>query len=214
MIRKQLTVVGARTLMELNEIPCILLEQAPSCPQSIVTSRSFGHPITEVEELREAVISFVSVAAEKLRKQNVEADNLSVFITTGPFDSQSNYSNNRTIILPRPTSSTPALIEAALRGLKSIYRPGFRYRKAGILLAGIVKHGFKQQDLFSPVIPAREDNKPLMAALDKINEKWGRRSIQYGMTAQEEKPWSMQQTRRSPAYTTNWHELPVVKTAL
>jgi DNA polymerase V len=213
LIRKQLTVVGARTQLELNEIPCISLEQAPPSPKSIVTSRSFGHSITKIEELREAVISYVSVSAEKLRKQNVEADYLSVFITTGPFEAQSDYSNNRTIILPRPTSSTPVLIEAALRGLESIYRPGFRYRKAGILLAGIVKHGFKQQDLFSPVIPKRED-KPLMAALDKINEKWGRRSIQYGMTAQEEKPWSMQQTRKSPAYTTNWQELPVVKTAV
>ncbi len=211
LIRKQLTVVGARTLLELNGTPCITLEQAPPSPKSIVTSRSFGHPVTELEELREAVISYVSVAAEKLRKQNVEAENLSVFVTTGPFDKQAQYSNQQTIVLPKPTSSTPELIDAALRGLKVIYRTGYRYRKAGILLAGIVKHGFKQQDLFSPVIPTRED-RPLMAALDQINGKWGRRTIQYGMTAQEEKPWSMQQTRRSPAYTTNWNELPIVKT--
>ena len=211
-IRKQLTVVGARTVMELNEIPCISLEKAPPCPKSIITSRSFGHPIADIENLREAVISYVSMAAEKLRKQAVEADNLNLYITTGPFDEHSNYSNNQTISLPRPTSSTPDLIEAALRCLKSIYRPGYRYRKAGIMLAGIVKQGYKQQDLFSPTIPVKED-KPLMTALDKINDKWGRSTIQYGMTEDTDKPWSMQQTRKSPAYTTNWQELPVVKAA-
>ena len=72
-------------------------------------------------------------------------------------------------------------------------------------------NGYRQQDLFSPVIPAKEDQ-PLMAALDKINGKWGRHTIQYGMTAETGKPWSMQQARKSPAYTTSWHELPVVKT--
>jgi len=79
------------------------------------------------------------------------------------------------------------------------------------MLAGIVKQGYRQQDLFSPLIAAKEDQ-PLMAALDKINGKWGRHTIQYGMTTEAGKPWSMQQARKSPAYTTNWHELPVVKT--
>ena len=162
--------------------------------------------------LRETVISFVSIAAEKLRKQEVEADNLNLYITTGPFDEQSSYSNNQTITLPRPTASTPDLIEAAMRCLKSIYRPGYRYRKAGVMLADIVKQGYRQQDLFSPLIAAKEDQ-PLMAALDKINGKWGRHTIQYGMTAEAGKPWSMQQAWKSPAYTTNRQELPLVKAA-
>jgi DNA polymerase V len=71
---------------------------------------------------------------------------------------------------------------------------------------------YKQQGLFSPLIPVKED-KPLMAALDKINDKWGRSTIQNGMTEDQDKPWSMLQTRKSPAYTTNWNELPVVKAA-
>ena len=109
-IRKHLTVVGARTVMELNEIPCISLEKAPPCPKSIVTSRTFGHPITDIENLREAVISFVSIAAEKLRKQGVEADNLNLYITTGPFDEQSTIptirqSLSRDRLHPRPISS-------------------------------------------------------------------------------------------------------------
>jgi len=208
-IRKHLTVVGARTLMELNEISCISLENAPACPKSIITSRSFGHPITDFENLREAVISYVSIAGEKLRKQGVEAETLNLFVTTGPFDEQAGYSNNQTITLRRPTSSTPELITAALQCLKSLYRPGYRYRKAGIMLAGIVKQGYRQQDLFSFSQPAVKEDKQLMTALDRINSKWGRQTIQYGMTTAEDKPWSMQQTRKSPAYTTNWQELPV-----
>jgi DNA polymerase V len=128
-IRKQLTVVGARTVMELNGISCISLENAPSCPKSIITSRSFGHSVTDIDSLRGAVISYVSIAGEKLRKQGVEADTLNLFITTGPFDEQASYSNNQTITLHQPTSSTPELIAAALQGLKSLYRPGYQISK-------------------------------------------------------------------------------------
>ena len=206
-IRKALTVVGSRTVMELNNIPCIALQNAPACPKSIVTSRTFGQSVTDIDHLREAVISYTSIAAEKLRKQGVEAETLNVFITTGPF-AQQYYSNNQTITLLRPTSSTPKLITAALLCLKSLYRPGFRYRKGGIMLTGIVK-GYKQLDLFS-LSTAKED-KVLMAGLDLINKKWGRNTIQYGMTKAADKPWSMQQSQKSPAYTTKWLELPIVK---
>ncbi len=213
-IRKLLTVVGARTVMELNGISCISLEDAPACPQSIITSRSFGHPVMDIDNLREAAITFASLAGEKLRKQGVEAGVLNLFISTGPFDDQAQYSNNQTIALPQPSSSTPELIAAALQGLKSLYRPGYRYRKAGVMLTEIVRQDrYKQQDLFSFSQPAiREDNR-LMTALDRINGKWGRQTIQYGMTTAENKPWMMQQTRKSPAYTTNWQELPLVKTS-
>ena len=211
-IRKQLTVVGARTVMELNGISCISIENAPACPKSIMTSRSFGHPVTDIEDLREAVITFVSIAGAKLRKQGVEAGALNLFISTGPFDEKAQYSNNQTITLHQLTSSTPELITAALQGLKSLYRPGYRYRKAGIMLAGIVQQGYSRQlDLFSFSQPAVKEDKELMTALDKINGKWGRSTIQYGMTIAEDKPWPMQQTRKSPAYTTNWQELPMVK---
>ncbi|MDO8946174.1 MAG: Y-family DNA polymerase [Desulfocapsaceae bacterium] len=210
-VRKTLTVVGARTVMELNGISCISLENAPPCPKSIITSRSFGHPVTDLDNLKGAVITYVSIAGEKLRKQGVEADTLNLFITTGPFDEQASYSNNQTIILHQPTSSTPDLITAALQCLKSLYKPGYRYRKAGVMLAGIVKQGYRQQDLFSILQPAMKEDKQLMTALDRINSKWGRSTLQYGMTTAEDKPWAMQQTRKSPAYTTNWLELPVIK---
>jgi DNA polymerase V len=212
-IRKTLTVVGARTVMELNGISCVSLENAPPCPKSIITSRSFGHPVTDFDNLKGAVLTYVSIAGEKLRKQGVEAGTLNLFITTGPFDEQASYSNNQTITLSQPTSSTAELITAALQCLKSLYKPGYRYRKAGVMLAGIAKQGCRQQDLFSILQPAMKEDRQLMTALDRINSRWGRSTIQYGMTTAEYKPWSMQQTRKSPAYTTNWQELPVVKAA-
>lgn len=177
-IRKHPTVVGARTVMELNEISCISLENAPACLKSIITSRSFGHPITDFDNLREAVISYVSIAGEKLRKQGADAETLNLFVTTGPFDEQASYSNNQTITLHQPTSSTPELITAALQCLKSLYRPGYRYRKAGVMLAGIVSQGYRQQDLFSFSQLAVKEDKQLMTALDRINSKWGRSTIQ------------------------------------
>ena len=81
------------------------------------------------------------------------------------------------------------------------------------MLAGIVKQGYRQQDLFSLFRPVEQKDNQLMAALNRINGKWGHRTIQYGMTTAEIKPWSMQQKRKSPAYTTNWQELPVAKAA-
>ena len=207
-IRKSMTVAGSRTVMELNGIPCISLQNAPASPKSIITSRTFGHPIADLDNLREAVISYTSIAAEKLRKQGVEAQTLNVFITTGLFD-QHYYSNNQTITLSQPTSSTPELITAAVQCLKSLYRAGYKYRKAGIMLSGIGP-GYKQQDLFS--LPTTKVDKSLMAGLDKINGKWGRNTILYGMTKTADKPWSIQQSQKSPAYTTKWQELPVVMT--
>ena len=207
LIRKKLTVTGSRTVAELNGVSCISLENAPSCPKSIVTSRSFGHPISDIDGLREAIIHFASTAAEKLRKQKVEADTISVYITTGIFDERG-YSNHHAVTLSRPTSSTPAIINAAVKCLAGVFRSGYRYRKAGIMFTGIVK-GYKQLDLFSTVSPNVRNDKPLMAAIDKINGRFGRNAIRYGMTSAE-RAWSMKQTLKTPGYTTVWNELPVV----
>jgi DNA polymerase V len=206
-IRKNLTVTGSRTVAELNGISCISLENAPACPKSIVTSRSFGNPISDIEGLREAVIHFASIAAEKLRKQGVEAGTISVYVTTGVFD-EKGYSNHHAVTLSRPTSSTPAMSTAAVKCLKAIFRHGYKYRKAGIMLTGLVKR-YKQLDLFSIISPNVRNDKPLMAAIDKINGRFGRNAIRYGMTSTE-RAWSMKQTQKTPGYTTAWNELPVV----
>lgn len=206
--RKHLTVVGARIVMELNGISCLPLAKAPSSKKSIVTSRSFGQPVTAVSDLREAVITFASRAAVKLREQQLEAGALHLFLATSRFGEPSTvYSNGQTITLPSPTADTPILITMALRCLQSLYKPGYGYQKAGVMLAGLAPRGYRQQSLFAP---AAAENRPLMTALDQINSKWGTDTIRYGLTGAG-KSWEMRQSRKSPAYTTNWRELPVVK---
>jgi DNA polymerase V len=194
--------------MELNGISCLPLEKAPAARKSIVTSRSFGQPVTSVGDLREAVITFASRAAARLREHELEAGALHLFVATNRFGAPSTlYANGQTITLPDPTASTPALITLALQCLQSLYRPGYRYQKAGVMLAGLVPRGYRQQSLFAP---ATEENRPLMTALDQINARWGADTIRYGLTGTG-KAWEMRQERKSPAYTTNWRELPVVK---
>ena len=205
-VRNHLTVVGARIVMELNGISCLPLEKIPSSKKSIVTSRSFGQPVTALDDLREAVITFASRAAVKLREQKLEAGALHVFLATNDFGAPAaSYANGQTVTMA-PTSNTPLLITMALQCLKSLYRPGYRYQKAGVMLSGLVSQGYRQQSLF---FPTTEENRSLMTALDRINSKWGQDTIQYGMTGMQ-KPWEARQSHRSQAYTTDWHELPVV----
>lgn len=210
-IRRQLTVAGARIVMELNGVSCIPLAKAPPSKKSIVTSRSFGQTITAASDLREAVISFAARAAVKLREQKVEAGALHLFLATSSFgDPAASYANGRTAALPHPTSSTPILITMALQCLDSLYKPGYRYKKAGVILSDIVAQGYRQQSLFAPTTA---ENKALMTALDRINSKWGQETIHYGMTGTS-RPWGLRQSHKSQAYTSSWHELPVVKASL
>jgi len=164
--------------------------------------------VTAVSDLREAVITFASRAAVKLREQRLEAGALHLFLATSRFGEPSTvYSNGQTITLPSPTADTPILITTALRCLQSLYKPGYGYQKAGVMLAGLAPRGYRQQSLFAP---EAAENRPLMTALDQINGKWGTDTIRYGLTGAG-KSWEMRQSRKSPAYTTNWRELPVVK---
>lgn len=205
-VRKLLTVTGARVVKELNGVSCLSLDKAPPARKSIVTSRTFGQAVTALADLREAVITYVSRAAVKLREQGLETNALHLFLTSGD-SALSRFSRGRVVLLAPATSSTPRLIAAAMELLPSLYQSGCRYQKAGVMFTGLVPRGYRQQSLFAPVVA---ENRALMGALDTINRKWGQETIQYGMTTME-KSWAMRQSHRSQAYTTNWHELPVVK---
>ena len=209
-IRKLLGLSGLRTLMELRGESCITLEQCPPARKSIVSSRSFRKPITELQNLKEAVSCYISIAARKLRDQGLAAANLHVFLSTSRFRTdRPQFSGSRMITLTQATSCTPALINAGMQELTDLYKPGYPYNKAGIMFTGIVDAAMHQQNLFIQPEPAR--NKPLMKALDRINDRWGRDTLRYGSSGLA-REWSMKQTRKSPAYTTSWVELPVVGT--
>ena len=207
-LRKQLTVTGLRTAMELRGIPCISLENAVPARKSICTSRSFGQPVQTLDYLQEAVATYASQAAHKLRRNGLRTIAVDVFIRTNSFKTdEPQYCNRRTFTLPVPSSHTATLVKAALTSLKAIYRPGYRYQKAGVLLHGLVPENCEQLHLFQAPAPRTTS---LMKAVDEINRRWGRDTIQSG-GAGLAKEWHFRQMKKSPSYTTRWAELPIAK---
>ncbi len=207
-IRRQLTVTGLRTVMELRSIPCISLEKAVPAKKSICTSRSFGQAVNTLADLQEAVATYAAQAAYKLRRGGLRTTVVDVFIRTNSFKKgEPQYCNRRTFTLEAPSSHTATLIKVALASLKAIYRPGYRYQKAGVLLNGLVPANCEQLRLFHAPAPG---DTSLMHAVDAINKRWGRDTIQSGAAGLAKK-WHFRQMQKSPAYTTRWSELPVAK---
>ena len=206
-VRKHLGIVGQRIVMELRGVSCLDLEQCPPPKQGLTCSRSFGKPIVTLAEMEEAVSTYASRVAEKLRHEHLAATVLTVFLTTNQFKDTPQYSNTITIQLPAGTDSTQELIRYGLGGIRKIFRDGYHYKKAGVMLGGLVSASEIQDDLFDHQDRAR--GKQLMAALDLINERWGAGTLQYASNGIA-KEWKAQFQRRSSAYTTNWNELPQV----
>ena len=209
-LRTHFSVVLARTALELRGVPCLDVEDVTPDKQQIQCSRSFGMPVTTFETLGEAVTTYVARAAEKLRAQQSEAGMVSVMIRTNLFRSdEPQYSNSLVLPLREPAADTRRLARTARHGLRRLYRPGFRYAKAGVALLALSPAGERQGDLFGD--PGRRDRgERLMAVMDRINRSYGRGTLVLG-GAGLNKPWAMRQSIRSPHYTTRWDELAVVR---
>lgn len=208
-IRAQLGVVMERTCNELNGISCLELEDVAPSKQQILASRSFGKPILNLEHLAEAVATHIARASEKLRHQQSIAGAIHVFIRTSPFkDNQ--YSQGITISLKEATDDLLTLTNEAIAGLKLIYKPGYQYKKAGIMLSLLSEKSTRQQSLFDDV-EARGKSSELMSALDSINHRFGKEAIRSGASGNRRigKDWAMRSDNRSPNYTTQWDELPI-----
>ena len=208
-VKKHMTVMGLRTVEELRGHPCIAVEETRQPKQSILTSRSFGRDIGTLPELKEAVAEFASMSAEKLRAQRSVAAFVTVFLETNSFREGPQYSNTTTIGIPEPTGYTPALLAAAHECLGRIFKPGYPYKRSGVLLSGLVPAAGVQRDCF-----AAEDGPAyagaLMTAMDGVNARWGRGALTYA-AAGVDRPWRMNQKKLSPRYTTQWSDLPVAK---
>jgi DNA polymerase V len=207
-IRKRLTVVGERTVLELRGIACNPVETKTRPKKGIMCSKSFGQTVTTLEHLSEAVATYTARAAEKLRSQGSLAGTITVFIRTNYGQSMlPQYSNDIVMTLPTATSFTPELIEQALRGLKAIYKPGYQYQKAGVYLSNIVPDSVVQPDLFADFSLLLYYRKLyLMTVIDAINRKWGKDTIFFASQGIE-RVWKMRQRKLSPRYTTHWTEL-------
>jgi DNA polymerase V len=209
-IRRKMTVVGERLVYELNGRSCLPLELVVPPRQGLTVSRSFGQTLTGLGPVKEALVQFVGRAAEKLRRQQLMAGQVMVFVTTNRFSaSRPFYANSATVRLPYPTDFTPDLVEAAAQLLETLYRPGFHYQKCGVMLLDLSPATQVQPDLFDPRDRARQER--LVRALDLLNTDHGACAVRVGNTGGSRPAWAMRQAFRSPRYTTNWRELPVVR---
>lgn len=195
----------ARTVLELRGTSCIPLAVAKPARKSVVCSRSFGRPVETLSELREAVACYASRAAEKLRRSRLTANVVVVFVSTDRFREESYYSNSASHVLAVPTDFTPELIAHALGGVGRIYRAGLRYKKAGVMLLGLVPARPAQAAMFDRLDRARAAR--LMRAVDAVNERMGAGTLRFAATGLA-RDWKMLRERRSPRYTTCWDELP------
>jgi DNA polymerase V len=208
-MRTHFGVVMERTCNELRGISCLELEDVMSPKQQIMSSRSFGEPVETIEELREAVASYLGNAAEKLRRQKSVAGAVYVFVLTNRFrEDEPQYNAGITVPLIDGTDDTLVLTTAALKALLAIFRPGFRYKKAGVMLTLLSDKDARQATLFDD-LAATEKSARLMAAMDAVNREFGRGTLRSGASGVAQR-WAMRAGNRSPRYTTRWDELPVV----
>ena len=204
-IRQLFGVVVERIVLELRGISCLEIEEVAPDRKSLMASRSFGRPVTLWQDMQEAVATYTSRAAEKMRRQNLVTANLVVFVETNPFRSQDRqWRASQSVDLPLATADTSRLVSAALTGLKKIWRDGFKYKKAGVLLLDLVPADQVQGALFSdPETPASHAR---MKALDAINQRFGRGTLTIG-SAGLHNSWTLRRDFISPRYTTEWREL-------
>ena len=213
-VRRRWSVVLERTVRELQGTPCIELADTPVAKQEIACTRSFGHAVTDLADLAEAVTEFASRAAQKLRQQGSQAAQVLCFIRTSPFRPEAQYSRSISVPLRRASADTGVIVAAALAGLAAIYRPGFKYAKAGVMLLDLQSDRVQQGELmFEDEATELQARSQLMTTLDELNLRYGRGTVVMASAglAGERRVWSMKQERRTPGYTTCWADMPVAR---
>lgn len=204
-VQNLMGIVGVRLLHEPRGIPCLPMEECPPPKQAICVSRSFGEKIETLEKMREAVATYAARAAEKLRSQGSEAGAMSIFVETNPFSQEPQHHQSAVVKFQGPTSATNVLIHHATTAAERLFRRGFRYRKAGVLLMDLTQAGDHQRSLFEDA-EERTRDRLLMQALDQVNRKLGAGTLRFGAEGLA-KTWAAKFKRRSPCYTTRWDGL-------
>lgn len=209
-IRKHFNVVLERTVRELRGEPCLELEEFAPAKQEIICSRSFGERITDYDTMRQAICSYASRAAEKLRGEHQYCRFISAFVKTSPFAlNEPYYSNSASVKLLTPTQDSRDIINAATRCLDAIWQEGYRYQKGGVMLGDFFSCGVAQLNLFDENAP-RPGSEKLMAVLDMLNGREGRGTLYFaGQGIQQQ--WKMQRGMLSPRYTTRASDLLCVR---
>lgn len=206
LVRKVLGVIGEKIVLELRGISCLKLQELSDPKKSITTSRSFGAPLTSLEELEEALAHYCATACAKLRAAQRRAGALSVFITTNYHSKEQEfYNNSQSLYFDLATDDTMQVITAAKDCLKQLYRPGLRYKKVGVTLLGLVDNHYQQTSLLSCHVKA-EKSSALMQTIDSINGRMGKGTISIAAEGIK-RSWQMKSSWRSPNFTSSWDEL-------
>jgi DNA polymerase V len=201
-VKKKFGLTLLRTVMELGGVQCFGLEENPPAKKSIAVTRMFGRDVEDIEDIKEAAAKYAARAGEKLREQGLAARLLTVFVNTGRF-AKKRYFNSYTAEFGQATSDTRELIKAALRGVEAIYREGYRFKKAGVVLNGLVQAKYVQRGLFDHIDRGRAER--LMRTVDGINAS-GRGRIGW-LAEGVGQDWQVRFQMRSRRYTTRWDEL-------
>jgi len=207
-IKKSSNVLSSRTAMELRGISCISLEAQSSKRKSCVVSRSFAKKVEKLQELQGSITNYCLNAAEKIRSESLIAKSITIFIRTSPFQNQfAYYSNSKTIDLPIATNNSIEMVKTALTGLKSIFKNGYRYQKAGIMLSGL-SSSEGSKNLFS----SKKDDKikNLMRSIDNTNYRFGRSTLSLA-SAEINKKWNIKKQHSSKIDTADFNFLPTIK---
>ena len=207
-IKKSSSVLSSRTAMELRGIACIDLETTNTKRKSCVVSRSFGQRVENFQELKEAIASYSLNASEKIRSESLVAKSISVFIRTSPFQNQFGYySNSKTIDFPIATNNSIEIVKAALNSLEIIFKNGYRYQKAGVMLSNL-SESINDKNLFS----SERDKKinSLMKSIDNTNYRYGRSTLSLA-SAGIHKRWNTRRQHFSKIDTADFYCLPKIK---
>ena len=205
-IRNNFNVILERMVYELRGISCLNLEN-PTPKKSIMSSRSFGKLVTELDSLEQALSTYITIACEKLREQNSKTQGIYVFLETNRFRKDlPQYKKRIKFKFDSPTSDTGFIINAGKNILQRIYKKGYSYHKCGIVLFDLISKNNHQGNLFIKINPS---NDYLMKSLDTINQVMGSETVFYAAQGIEHN-WKMRRNKLSSRYTTNWMELPKV----
>ncbi len=209
-LRSKAGVVGLRLQQELRGHSCLPLVAAPPAKQETCVSRSFSEPIRELGPLREAIATYLSRAAEKLRRQHQRAGAITVFVRSSPFNGTRLYANAATVSLPLASNDTAVLLAAALPLAERLFRPHKPLQKAGVLLQNLLQLEQLQHHLLVPLSPQQQRRREeLMATIDGLNRRYGRGTVQWAACGLQP-AWAMKRQRLSRAATTRLADIPVV----
>jgi DNA polymerase V len=204
-VRRNMTVVGARLVNELQGVRCLDLEELLPDKKAIGSAKSFGNLLSDKRLIMEALSDYTANCAAKLRRQNSCTRSLHVFLQTNNFRQQdAQYFGGITTRLAIPSNNTGVLIHEARGAFDQIYQPGYNYKKVGVLMLDLVPETVIQTNLFQAA--ATEKDKRLMSSLDQINTRFGNSKLRYA-TQGYKKSWSMRQLKLSPRYTTRLNDI-------